>query len=145
MRSVVRWCVEPSGPLSGPTRLTSVSNARGQSSSVPSSRPMRWSGMEQYLTEPGQVVGELALPTGPVVWHVVPPDVEFTAQALRPQRVREPAGARDGAGRVLLPRALPDHQQHRELLLQPLEVRPVEPRDVGERIVEVHRVPAVAP
>src|SRR3954451_15547867 len=89
-------------------------------------------------------MGELAVPAGPVVGHVVAPDVELAAQALGPEQAREPAAALQRAGGVL-PLPLADDEQQVDLRAQPVQVAALQAPDVVERVVEVRRVAALAP
>ena len=84
-----------------PTRPTRPSNARGQSSSVPSSKPIRWLESEEGVTsaEPRQMMRDLGPPRGPVVRDVVAPEVELTADALVRHDPGEALRARERAGR----------------------------------------------
>ena len=125
-----------------PRREASVSNAVGQSSSVPSSIPIRCVGVG-HQQKRGKVVrnacatkasrGRCHTPTGPA----------------RPGAPWIPAAPRHAAGRRRArrswpPLALAAHQQQAQLLVQPLEVAAAEV-DVVHRVVEVRGVAALAP
>src|SRR4029453_7589642 len=132
MRSVVSRCVSPRQRTS-PSRPTTAPKARGQSSSVPRRRPMRWS------DKPGKMMRDLRSPRRPVVRHVMSPEVELAADALLAEPLGEAPGRLEGAGRVL-PLALPADQDERDARAQPVEMLPVEVADVVHRIVEVGRI-----
>src|SRR5579885_2644358 len=130
MRSVWnRW------PATGPRRATSASNAAGQSSSVPSSRPITKS-LTRASQEPRQMMRDLPPPRRPVVRHVVTPQVELVPDPLLREQRREAAGGLERAGRVL-PLALAAHEQQRRRTAQPLEMVAVQMHDVVHRVVEV--------
>src|ERR1700719_2581521 len=89
IRSVSKACRPPSGPGTGPSRLRISVNAVGQSSSVPSSNPIRYLVVTAgsllsttVLAESGHVAGELGTPGRPVVGHVVAPHVQFVLDAF---------------------------------------------------------------
>src|SRR5690348_4055799 len=92
----------------GGSRSTSASNARGQSSSVPSSRPIRCS------DKAWQMVGDLGAPCGPVVWGIFTPDVELVPNPLPREHLREARRLLERAGRVL-PHAAADGEQQRHV------------------------------
>src|SRR5947209_18098221 len=102
-RTLRNRCADPAWSRSGPSRPTSVSNARGQSSSVPSSNPMMCStsDIDRLLTEPRQVVGELCAPGRPVVRDVVPPQVQLMFDALVGEQPGHALGGRQRTGGVL--------------------------------------------
>src|SRR3954447_6010667 len=136
-RSVSMRCSVPAPSVTGPRRRMSVSNAVGQSSSVPSRRPIRWVVAviaAPFSAEAGQMVGDLRAPGGPVVRDVAAPQVELVADALLRQALGEPQRAGQGARRAL-PAALPAHEQQADSRAQPLEVVAVEVRDVVHRAV----------
>src|SRR5437899_332836 len=96
-----RWVV-PDESVTAPSRRTSASYARGQSSSVPKSNPMMCStsdisslhnmrsghltGAADGSPEPWQVVRELGSPRRPVMWHVVTPQVQLVPDTLVSQQ-----------------------------------------------------------
>src|SRR4051795_5832271 len=125
--------VRSSWPSTGPRRPTSASNAAGQSSSVPRSRPMTCSGKAR------QMMRDLPSPRGPVVRHVMSPEIHLVPDALLGQKRTEALGRLERAGRVL-PLALAAHEQHRGVFAQPVEVLAAEVRDVVHRVVEIDRV-----
>src|SRR3954449_10408346 len=133
MRSVTRRS-SPTAPM----RSTSDSKTRGQSSSVPSSRPMRRSDI------PGENMSDLALPGRPVVRRVVAPDLEVVRDALLAEEAGEALGRLERAGRVF-PGAPADDEDEVHLAAQPVEVVAVELADVGHRVVEVGGVAGLAP
>src|SRR5438552_14500460 len=92
MRSVRRVC-----PSTLPRRATSASYAAGQSSSVPRSSPT----MCSLLDKPWEMMRDLAPPRGPVVRHVVSPEIHFVADALLGEKRTETPRRVEGAGRVL--------------------------------------------
>src|ERR1700726_4439281 len=104
IRSVSKACSPPSGPGTGPSRDKISVNAVGQSSSVPSSSPIRClvvktgssstetGRAETGRAETGHVVGELGPPGRPVVRDVVAPHVQFVFYPLLVQQRREPPG-----------------------------------------------------
>src|SRR4051794_7278292 len=146
-RSVSMRCSVPAPSVTGPRRRISVSNAVGQSSSVPSRRPIRWLAevmASSFSAEAGQVVGDLRAPGGPVVRDVVALQVELVADALLGQAPAGQERARQRAGGVL-PLALAADQQQADPRAQPLEVVAVEVRDVVDRAVEVALLAALAP
>ena len=79
----------PDASLIGPSRASSVSNAVGQSSSVPSSSPIRCVVVVRPSAEPWQMMGELRSPRRPVVRDVVAPEVQLVADALVAEQPRE--------------------------------------------------------
>src|SRR5512132_1030262 len=89
-RSVATSWVSPSSSIRGARRARYCSKAVGQSSSVPSSSPMRWVLVTGALLgasdEHRQVVGELGPPGRPVVGHVVAPQVGLVPDALGGQQ-----------------------------------------------------------
>src|SRR3954468_8498279 len=147
-RSVSMVCRRPPPSVIGPRRAISVSKAVGQSSSVPSSRPMRCvvsSVMQSFRSaEAGQVMGDLRTPRRPVVRDVVAPQVELVTDLLVAETLGETQRAVQRAGRVL-PLALPADEQEADARPQPVEVVAAEVRDVLDRAVEVRLVAAVAP
>src|SRR5207302_4526588 len=114
----------------------------GQSSSVPSSRPIRCS--RGISTEPRQMVSELVAPGRPVVDDVVAPQIELVRDALLGEQAGEVLRALESAGRVL-PGALAADQQQVDVAPQPLEMVAVQMADVVERLVEVAGLAALAP
>src|SRR5689334_2050981 len=146
-RSVVSLCSVPFHEI-GPSRLTSASYARGQSSSVPSSNPMTCSTVDLQAAEASaeawQVMGELGAPRRPVVRDVVTPQVELAADAPLAEQVGHLPGGVQRAGRVL-PLALAADQQHGQLPAQPVEVVAVQVGHVVDRVVEVGLLAALAP
>src|SRR3954454_23626594 len=140
-RSSLKSCVAPPWEMRGATRVISVSNAADQSSSVPSSSPIRWLGISSH--EAWQMMGDLALPRGPVVRDVVAPQVELVPDPLPREDAGESLRALQRAGRVL-PHALAADEQEADLRAQPLQVVAVQVVDVVERIVEVRLDPALA-
>src|SRR5690606_33117741 len=109
IRSTSNACSSPARARTAPIRRTIASKAVGQSSSVPSSSPIRcrFNGpppshrLGVGLGQAVQVVGELAAPPRPVVGHVVPPHVELVRDALLGEQAGQPPRARLGAGGVL--------------------------------------------
>src|SRR3954453_23735350 len=132
-------CVARSRPATGPSRETSASNAPGQSSSVPSSSPIK-----RASDEAGEMMRDLRAPRRPVVRHVVSPEVELVANALLAEQPREPLRRLERAGRVL-PLALSAQEQEGRARAQPVEVVAVEMLHVVQWVVEVDGVAAVAP
>src|SRR4051812_12736818 len=146
-RSVSIVCAVPAPSVTGPSRPMSVSNAAGQSSSVPRSSPMRClvSVMRSFRSaEAGEMVGDLRAPRRPVVRDVVAPQVELVADVLVAQALGEAQRALERAGRVLPPALAADEQQA-HARAQPLEVIAVEVGDVVDGAVEVRLVAALAP
>src|ERR1700748_2421586 len=96
IRSQSKVCRVPPAPSTGPTRRRISSNALGQSSSVPSSNPIRCLEavtIDLHSAESWQVMGELGAPGRPVVRHVEAPQVELMPDALAGEEVGEPSGA----------------------------------------------------
>src|SRR5215218_10087290 len=145
-RSVATSWVSPSRVMRGASRPRYCSKAVGQSSSVPSSRPIRWVVPMAPLPsdEPRQVVGQLGPPGGPVVGDVVAPQVGLVADALLAQQPVEGPGRLERPGGVL-PLALAADEQQRQLAPQPLQVIAVEVGHVAHGVVEVDGVAALAP
>ena len=146
-RSLVKVCSVPS-TLSGPTRRRIASKACGQSSSAPSSSPIRCDVMalpSRASAEAGQVVGDLALPPRPVVGGVVAPDVEVVGDAAFGEQGAHPFGLGQRGGRVGLPGALADGEDDVQPLAQPGEVVAVQLGDVVGGVGEVRRLAALAP
>src|SRR5580704_1155456 len=144
IRSVSKACWLPSGPGTGPSRPRISVNAVGQSSSVPSSNPIRCLVVKArsllsrtVLAESGHVVGELGAPGRPVVGHVVAPHVQFVLDPLLAQQRVEPPGAVQRPCGVL-PLALTHDQQQADLAAQPLQVVAGQLADVVHGVVEVH-------
>src|ERR687888_709648 len=106
--------------MRGATRAISVSYAADQSSSVPSSSPIRWVGISSSH-EAWQMVGDLALPRRPVVRHVVTPQVELVPDPLPREDAGESLRALERPGRVL-PHALAADEQQVDLRAQPVQV-----------------------
>src|SRR5580698_6354691 len=151
IRSVSKACWLPPGPGTGPSRLKISVNAVGQSSSVPSSNPIRYLVVKAgfllsrtVLAESGHVVGELGTPGRPVVGHVVAPYVQFVLDPLLVQQRGEPPGAVQHPGGVL-PLALTADQQQAELAAQPLQVIARQVADVVHGVVEVRLGAPFAP
>src|ERR1700722_15631779 len=149
IRSQSNECVLPPGPGTGPRRRKISSNALGQSSSVPSSNPIRWrsslmrcSGVSS--AESRQVVGDLSAPRRPVVRYVVTPQVELVLDTLGRQQPGELPGAFQRAGGVF-PLTLAAHKQHAHVVTQPGEMFTVHVPHVVERIVEVRRAASLTP
>src|SRR4051812_20981668 len=88
-------------------------------------------------------MGKLPLPRGPVVRHVVSPEIHLVADALLREKRTEPAGRVERTGGVL-PLSLAADEQQRGAAPQPVEMVTAEVRDVIHRIVEVDRFAAVA-
>src|SRR6202044_1274608 len=137
----------PPAPWTGPTRRRISSNARGQSSSVPSSNPIKC--LESVNVDPQSakswhVMGELGAPGRPVVRHVEAPQVELVPDSLPGEQPGELLGAWQRSGGVFPP-ALAAHQQQADLAAQPVEVVPVQVADVVQRVVEVRLAAALAP
>src|SRR4051794_22325096 len=116
-RSLLKVCSVP--PVrTVPTRRRIASNAVGQSSSAPSSSPIRWfvtgSSSRALDSRPSaeawQVVGDLALPPAPVVGRVVAPDVEVAGDAAFREQAAHPPGLGQRLRRVHLPGALADDE-----------------------------------
>src|SRR4051812_23564598 len=141
-RSSAKSCVEPPCEIRGARRAISVSKAADQSSSVPSSSPIRWVGISSSH-EAWQMVGDLALPRRPVVRDVVAPQVELVPYALPGEDARESLRALERPGRVL-PHALAAHEHEVGLRAQPVQMVAVEVLDVVHRVVEVGLAPALA-
>src|SRR5438105_5573325 len=137
IRSVRKTCRSPPCSI-GDNRSTIASNARGQSSSVPSSSPIRCSGKAR------QMMSDLCAPCRPVMRGVLAPHVELVPDALLGQLSGEAMGLLEGAGGVL-PGAAADHEQETGARAQPVEVVAAEPGDVVGGVVEVDRVAALAP
>src|SRR5213593_396841 len=114
IRSVRKTCRSPPCSIAG-SRSTIASNARGQSSSVPSSSPIRCSGKAR------QMMSDLRPPRGPVVRRILAPDVELVADALRREQRGEAVRLLERSGGVL-PRAPADDEQQAHARAQPLEV-----------------------
>src|SRR2546425_1041656 len=133
IRSVRSVC-----PSTGPTRETSASNAAGQSSSVPRSKPMTCSDKARKMMR------DLAPPGRPVVRHVVSPQVHLVPDPLLGEQRTEPLRRLQRTGRVL-PLALPADEQERRLCGQPAEMIAGEVCDIVHRVVEVDGVAALAP
>src|SRR5262245_30554325 len=127
IRSVVTWCVAPDPSVTGPSARTNVSNARGQSSSVPSNSPIRCStlDLQRMSAEPRQVVRPLGAPGRPVVRDVVPPQVQLVPDALGREQARQVSRGRERAGGVL-PLPLAADQQDGQPPAQPVQVVAVE-------------------
>src|SRR6516165_8868338 len=97
IRSQSKACRAPPAPATGPTRRRISSKARGQSSSVPSSNPIRCLEVvnvgphseQDGSAESRQVTGELGAPGRPVVGHVEAPQVELVPDALGGQEPGE--------------------------------------------------------
>src|SRR3954453_2936260 len=120
-------------------RVTSASYAAGQSSSVPRSSPM----MCSRLDKSWEMMRDLAPPRGPVVRHVVSPEIHLVADPLLDEKRTETSCGVERAGRVL-PLALAAHEEERHLRAEPVEVVASEVRDVVNRVVEVNGVAALA-
>src|SRR6202453_2345681 len=151
IRSVSKACRLPPGPGTGPSRRRISVNAGGQSSSVPSSIPIRCLVLvvgtvkAGFLSaEPRHVMGELGAPGRPVVRRVVTPHVQLVLYPLAGQQRCEALGAGQRPGGVL-PLALTAHQQQADLAAQPLQVVTRQVADVVDRVVEVHLVALLAP
>src|SRR5205085_5947364 len=120
------------------SRSTIASNARGQSSSVPSSSPIRCSGKTR------QMMSDLCTPRGPVVRRVLAPDVELVPDALLGEERREVVRLLERPRRVL-PRTPADDEQQVDLRAQPVQMVAAETDDVIGWVVEVDGVAALAP
>src|SRR5215469_16293510 len=103
IRSVSKACRLPSGPSTGPSRRRISSNAVGQSSSVPSSNPIKClvAVKGPSSNESRHVVGHLGAPGRPVVRDVVAPYVELVPDTLLGQQRGKLPGAGQHAGGVL--------------------------------------------
>src|SRR5690348_6600907 len=99
------------------SRSTIASNARGQSSSVPSSSPIRCSCSRKAR----QMMSDLGPPRGPVVRGVLAPHVELVPEALLRKQRGEPVRLVERSGRVL-PGAATDDEDEVGLRAEPLEM-----------------------
>src|SRR6476646_11442693 len=139
--------VRSSWPSTGPSRETSASNARGQSSSVPISNPIRCSAIScnpPRSWEPWQMMRDLASPRRPVVRDVVAPEVDLAGDALLVEQRAEAPRRVERAGRVL-PLPLSADEQDRDVIPQPAQVVAAQVRDVVHRVVEVDGIALLAP
>src|SRR5438552_1346019 len=127
-RRVSNRCVTPDPSVTGPSRRTSASYARGQSFSVPSSSPMMCSTVSSRSTQARQVVRELGPPPGPVVRDVVAPQAQLAPDAFVSEQAGHLLRRVQRAGGVL-PLALAADQQRREPAAPPAGVLAVEVRD----------------
>src|SRR6516225_6118284 len=96
IRSQSKACRVPPLPATGPTRRRISSNALGQSSSVPSSNPIRCLevvNVGSHSAKSWHVMGELGAPGGPVVGHVEAPQVKLVPDALAGEQRGELLGA----------------------------------------------------
>src|SRR5260370_19258650 len=137
-----RACWARCGTGTGSSRLRISVNAVGQSSSVPSSNPIRYLVVKAgsllsrtVLAESGHVVGELGTPGRPVVGHVVAPHVQFVLDPFLVQQRGDPPGPVQRPGGVL-PLALTADQQQADLPPQPLQVAAPPAADVFQRVFE---------
>src|SRR4051794_37801961 len=131
-------CVESSRPPTGPSRETRASNAPGQSSSVPRSKPMR-----RNSDKAGEMMRDLRPPRRPVVRHVVSPEVELVANVLLAENPCEPLRRLERTRRVL-PLTLSAHEHEGRARAQPVEVLALQVLHVVQRVVEVDGVAALA-
>src|SRR5436305_9764306 len=126
-------------PATRPSRDTRASNAPGQSSSVPRSKPM-----SRVSDKAGEMMRYLRAPRRPAVRNVVPPEVELVADAVLAEQPREPLRRLERARRVL-PLPLAADEQKRGARAKPVQVVALQVLHVVERVVEVDRVAALAP
>src|SRR5262249_1975432 len=152
IRSQPKTCLVPSVPVTGPSRRKISSNARGQSSSVPSSSPIKClvsvtGGSRRSrvsLAESRHVMSDLGAPGRPVVRDAVSPQIQFVPGAL----VGEPGGERPGAWQRpggVFPLALTADQQQADPAAEPIEVIAVQVADIVKRVVEIRGGAALAP
>src|SRR5437660_253868 len=113
-------CAVPASSVTGPSRRTSASKARGQSSSVPSNSPMMCSTSDtappngnRESAEAGEMVGELPAPGRPVVRDIVAPQVQLVPDPFVGKESGDVPRRVERAGGVL-PLALPADQQDRQ-------------------------------
>ena len=145
-RSVVRRCVVPEASAIGPRRETSVSNAVGQSSSVPSSSPIRCLVILTWLPQQnrGRWWASWARHDGQSCGTSWP---QRSSSCRMPLPASNPAiGRVDSSAPVVSSHwPWPHTSTTRQPPAQPVEVVAVQVRDVVDRVVEVGGVAALAP